>query len=551
MKKHFLTKTASLLLVTVMTAVCFSGCGGGSSNGGGNSGGQPNATQGDGGASPATAAPSVDSSDKADELVVGLSADPTTLEPMIQSGQAVRLIKMCMYRGLLAYQNDSQIGYEIAESYQVADDNKTYTFNIRPEAKFHDGSDITAEDVKFSFERIMDESVGSTFRQEFLNMIDAIEVIDAKTVQITLREPFAPFIDYLTLPEAVIVSKAWCEANGNDLDANPMGSGPYVFDSWDKGREIIVTAFDGFYKPGKPESPSIRFVITTDATTRANALRSGEADLIDYVASTDVISLEKDSGFIVDISEAPFMCLQINCTTGPLSDARVRQAIAYAVDRTGVINTAFMGRGTEIYGFPTQVGENGYDGKYDNYFSQDFEKAKALLAEAGYPDGFDTKILSTSTYDFHKQTAVVIQDSLKKIGINAELELPDWGTRIERSNVGDYEILVSGTTGNIVDMDWTTNYFQSGETRMNSAPGFSDEQIDQLLAKGRTTLGDAERQEIYDQFRLRILELSPFVFMNYREQCFARADYVEGFTNLQGILTYNSGICLEDTYVKK
>jgi glutathione transport system substrate-binding protein len=492
-----------------------------------------------------------DATQKAEELVVGISSDPATLEPMIQSGQAIRLIKMCLYRGLVAYQADGTIGMEVADSYTVADDNKTYTFKIKENAKFHDGSSITAEDVKFSMERILDETVGATFRIDFSSVLDYCEVVDEKTVKIILKEPSAPFLDYLTLPESVIVSKTWCESHGNDLNSNPMGSGPYVFDSWDKGREIVVKAFDGFYKPGKPESPVIRFVVAPDDTTRVNALRTGEVDLIDYVPAIEVIAMSGDPNFTVDISEAPFMCLQVNCTDGPLAKPEVRQAIAYAVDRKGVIDAAFMGRGTEIFGFPSRVGQNGYDGKYDNYFSFDPEKAKKMLADAGYPDGFKVKILSSSTYDMHKQTAIVVQDSLKKIGIDAEAELPDWATRIERSNVGNYELMVSGTAGNIVDMDWCTNYFQSGPTRMNSSPGFSDSEVDSLLASGRNTIDPQKRIAIYDQLRKRLLDLSPFVFINFREQCFARRTGVEGFTNLDGVLTYNSGITLEDTYVKK
>lgn len=488
---------------------------------------------------------------RAGELVVGLSADPSTLEPMIQSGQAVRLIKMCLYRGLIAYEADGKIGMEVAASYDIAPDNKTYTFKIRDNAKFHDGSDVTAEDVKFSFERILDEKTGATFRHDFATMIDHCEVAGPKTVKIVLREPCAPFLDYLTLPESVIVSKAWCEKHGNDLNAYPMGCGPYVFKNWDRGREIVVKAFDSFYKKSKPESESIRFVVTPDDTTRVNALRTGDVDLIDYVPAKDVISMLNDKKFIVDISEAPFMCLQINCKDGPLANPEVRQAIAYAIDRQGVIDAAFMGRGTAIYGFPSMVGQNGYDGKYNNYFSHDIEKAKKLLADAGYPHGFKVRILATSTYDMHKQTAIVVQDSLKKVGIDATLELPDWATRIDRSNVGDYDILVSGTAGNIVDMDWCTNYFASGPTRMNSAPGFSDAEVDTLLNQGRSTLDPQKRLEIYDKLRKRILDLSPFVFINFREQCFARNSNVEGFKNLKGILTYNSGITLEDTFVKK
>lgn len=489
--------------------------------------------------------------EKRDELVVGLSAEPATLDPHIQSGQATRVIKQNMYRGLVGFQQDEKIGMELADSYKISDDSLVYTFKIKDNAKFHDGSDVTAEDVKFSLERIMAEDTKATFGNDFRLVVDKVEVVDNKTVDIMLKAPTAPFLEMLALPESVVVSKSWTESHNNDLHANPMGNGPYTFGSWENGREIVLTAFEGYYKEGKPETKSLRFVFIPDATTRANALRTGEVDLIDYVPSNEVIAFEKEDNIILDISEAPFMMLQFNCTSGPLADARVRQAIAYAVDREGVINTAFMGRGTPLYGFPTRVGQNGYDGKYENYFSKDLEKAKALLAEAGYPDGFKTKILSTSTYGFHKDTALVIQDSLKQIGIEAEVELPDWATRIERSNTGDYEILVSGTAGNIVDMDWTTNYYLSGPTRMNSSPGFSDPEIDRLLNLGRTTLDEAERQKIYDEFRLRALEQSNFVYLNYREQVFARADYVEGFKNLDGILTYCSGITIENAYVNE
>jgi len=528
MTRCYLKQVFMTLLVAVAAMFALAGCGGDNAADGSSSGAA-----------------------KADELIIGISADPSTLDPMVQSGQATRLIKMNLYRGLAAYEADGKIGMEIADSYEIAPDNVTYTFKIKPNAKFHDGSDITAEDVKFSMERILDAKVGATFRADFQKVLDHCEVVDNKTVKIILKEPCAPFLDYLTLPESVIVSKAWCETHNNDLNSNPMGSGPYKFVSWDKGHEMMVAAFEQFYKPGKPESKSIRFVIAPDDTTRVNALRTGEVDLIDYVPAKEVKALLNDQKFTVDISEAPFMCLQFNCKEGPLANPLVRRAIAYAVDRQGVIDAAFVGRGTPINGFPTRKGQNNYDGKYDNYFSYDVEKAKSLLAEAGYPNGFKVKILSSSTYDMHKQTAIVVQDSLKKIGIDAQVELPDWSTRIERSNKGDYEIMVSGTAGNIVDMDWCTNYFASGEPRMNSSAWFADEKVDSLLREGRVTLDTQKREAIYDQLRDRLLELSPFVFINYREQCFARGKYVQGFTNMDGILTYNSGISLENTYAGK
>lgn len=487
-----------------------------------------------------------------DVLRIGISLEPSTMDPHIQSGIATRVIKQNLYRGLLAYEVDGKIGYEIGESYAVSKDGLSFTFKIRPNATFHDGKAVTAEDVKFSIERIMDPKTSATFGADFRNVVDHCEVVSAKTIKIVLKAPCAPFLDYLALPESAIVSKSWTESHNNDLDANPMGSGPYKFVKWMKGRELDLVAANGFYKPGKPATKNLRFIFYTDSTTRSNALRSGEVDLIDYVPSNDVIAFLKEPGIAVDISEAPFMMIQFNCKAGSVfADPRVRKAVAYAVDRQAVIDTAFMGRGTQLFGFPTRKGQNGYDGKYDHYFSYNPEKAKALLAEAGYPNGFSCKMLSTSTYEMHKQTALVIQDSLKKIGITVDVELPDWATRIDRTNKGQYEFLITGTTGNIVDMDWCTNYFAGGEPRLNSSAWFQDAEIERLLAEGRSTFDPAKRAAIYDKFRQRALDLSPFVYINYREQCFARSDKVKNFKNLDGILTFQSGISLENVVVQK
>ena len=178
MKKVWSKKILLLVLAVILAATAIAGCAG------------TNTSQTTYQTTSTTATGSTTTAvEKRNELVVGISADPSTLDPMVQSGQATRLIKSNIYRGLLAYQVDGKIGNEIAESYSIADDNITYTFKIRANAKFHDGSDITAEDVKFSIERILDEKVGATFRADFLKVIDKCEVVDPKTVKIILKAP--------------------------------------------------------------------------------------------------------------------------------------------------------------------------------------------------------------------------------------------------------------------------------------------------------------------------------------------------------------------------
>ena len=486
-----------------------------------------------------------------DTLLVGTSVEPSTLDPHIHSNVSTRFMLQNIYRGLVGYNLEGEIECEVADSYEISDDNLTYTFKLKDGVTFHDGSPVTAADVKYSFDRIMADDSTATYKSYFTDAGTTVNVVDDSTVEFVLAEPCAPFLEYLSLPESAIISQAWMEA-GNDIATSAMGCGPYQFVSWDRGLQIDVEGYDGYYKEGLPKTKNVSFIFYLDETTRNNALLSGEVDLIDYVSATAVAQFEGNSDVNVYSRQGAFMMLEFNCEEGsPFADYRVRQAVAYAIDRQAVIDTAFNGRGEVLYGFPTIAGQQGYNGEFDNYFSQDLEKAKSLLAEAGYADGFSCNILATSDYSFHEQTALVVQSSLAEIGIEVTADLPDWATRIERSNTGDYDMIVCGTIGKILDMDWATIFYQSGEVRMDASPYFADEEIDNLLYQGRTTLDETQRNEIYQQFRERALEMSPLVFICYREQAFVAGTYVQNFDFLSGVLSQQAGICLEQVVVNE
>lgn len=483
------------------------------------------------------------------DLVFGLSGEPANLDPAIQAGTAQRTIKLCIYRGLLNYGKDGQLSKELAEDYQIEDNGKTYIFKLR-QAKFQNGDPVTAEDVKFTIERTLDPKTGATYRNE-LSVIDKVEVIDESTVKITLKNPYAPFIHYLALPEMGIVSKKWTEEKGGNLSANPMGAGPFQFVNWAKGQEINLKKFPDFYKKDTPKLDTVKFMFYSDENTRVNALKAGDVDIIEYVPWKDAEYIEKDPNLKLDSTNGPFMMLQFNTHFKPFSDPKVRQAISYAIDRMAIINTAFNGRGKPIYGIAIPEGYLGYDKKYENYFKYDPEKAKQLLAEAGYPNGFKATLLATSQYSMHQQTAIAVQAELKRIGIDVTLDLPDWATRIEKNTKGEYDFLVAGTSGDITDPDWLSNFFYGGEVRLNNSAYFDDPEINKLLDEGKITLDENKRKEIYDRFVQRALELSPFVFLTWREQSYAMKKEVNGFQNLPGFLSFQSGITIEDTYISK
>ncbi|PYI56371.1 ABC transporter substrate-binding protein [Paenibacillus flagellatus] len=482
-------------------------------------------------------------------LIFGLSGEPSTMDPLVQNGAPGRPIKLALYRGLVNYDKEGKLSNELAESYTVSEDKKTYTFRLR-DAKFHNGDPVTAEDVKYTFERIANPKNNATFRSE-LSIIDHIETIDSNIVAITLKEPSAPFIHYLALPESVIVSKKWTEEKNGDLSANPMGAGPFKFVKWTKGQEFVVEKFDGYYKKDKAKLGTVRFVFYPDENTRVNALKAGDVDLIDYVPWKDAASIEQDPNLKLDSVSGPFMQLQFNTQFAPFSDPRVRKAISYAIDRNTIINTAFNGRGKPIYGIAIPKGYMGYDEKNETYFEHNIDKAKKLLAEAGYPNGFKARLLATSQYSYHQQTAVAVQAELKKVGIEIELDLPDWATRVKKNTDGNYDFVVAGTSGDITDPDWLSNFYSGGAVRLNNSAYFNDAEINKLLVDGRKELDDAKREAIYGKLIDRALDLSPFVYLTWREQAYAMKKSVAGFTNMPGFLSFQSGITLEDTSIAK
>ncbi|OLS35417.1 ABC transporter substrate-binding protein [Bacillus sp. MRMR6] len=482
-------------------------------------------------------------------LTFGLAAEPTTMDPYMQNGTHGRTVKLAIFRGLYNYNEKGELEAELAESYTSNDDLTAYTFTLR-DAKFHNGDPVTAEDIKYTFDRIINPDSKATFKTE-LSIIDNIVVEGDKTVTFNLKEPSAPFVHFTALPESVIVSKSYTEANIDDIATKPMGAGPFKFASWTQGSKIIVEKFEDYYKEGQPYLDKIEFQFYSEENTRVNALRAGDVDLIETVPWKDAESIGKTDNLKLASANGPFMALQFNTDFEPFSKPEVRKAIAYGIDRNAILNTAFSGRGKPIYGMATLEGYMGYDEKYTKYFEHDVKKAKELLAEAGYPNGFKATLLSTSQYGMHEQTAVAVQSELKKIGIEVELELPDWATRINKNVEGDYQFVVAGTSGDITDGDWMSNFYKGGPARLNNSANFDDEQINSLLEQGRKEIDPAKREEIYKQLIERAMELSPFVYLNWREQSYGMQKNVNGFVNLNGFLSFQSGVTLEETYIEK
>lgn len=471
-------------------------------------------------------------------LKFGLSTFPPTIKPFDNTGGAANTVKLMMYRGLMSYDANGTLVPELAESVEWSD-SKTVVFKLRSNAVFHDGSPVTAADVVFSLGEITKEG-SSAYLKSDLKIISEAKALDDKTVQLTLGSPSAVFLDLMASYCCPVIS-------AKSTPDNVIGAGPFTMKGSEKGVYIEVQRFPDYFVKDEPKVDGIRFIAYADENLRYAALEAGDVDLIEYLPWTQFDTVEASSTLRMESTLGPFMFLLFNVTQGPFANAKVRQAVGFAIQRQDVVDAAFAGRGVPLYGLPNPQGSPFDLTDPEHQWSFDVEKAKALLAEAGYPNGFECRLLATSTYGMHQDTASVVQAYLGMIGINATLDLPDWGTRVTAGKEGKYDIAVHGTSGNYNDPDALWSLLYSGNPSYLQSYGFKSERIDALLEKGRGEIDTTKRKEIYQELVVAYFEEVPQVPLNWRVQAYAMKKSVEGFKELPGFLSGSSAYALDET----
>ena len=338
-------------------------------------------------------------------------------------------------------------------------------------------------------------------------------------------------------------------AKGSTAD-NPLGigAGPFVLTNEERGVSLEFKAFDKFYRPGLPRLKTVRMVAYADENLRVAALQAGDVDLIEYVPWQSMSSIEADPKLSLQTTSGPFMYLVFNGKTGPFTDERLRRAVAHAIKREDIVKAAFFGRGDPIEGLPLPKGTPFYDEALAHDLAYDPAKAKALLAVAGVEGGFNCKLLSTAQYGMHKDTAAVVQQYLAAVGIQAELALPDWATRITLGNRGQYEFAVMGSAADSNDPDGLSSFLDGrlAPSYVRSY-GLDIPALDKLIDAGRAEFDAAKRHAIYTELQKSICEQAPIVGLCFRAQGYGMSRRVRDFHNLPGALTFYSGSTLETT----
>lgn len=474
---------------------------------------------------------------QAKTLRFGLSAYPPNLQPWTSTGQAAATVKICLYRGLLSFGPDGNLRGELAETW-APDGETAWVFHLR-DAVFHSGNPVTAADVAWTIEQVRTQHTAYLNGQ--LQAIKSVETPDPRTVRIIMQEPTVTLPLWMGNPQMPIIEQRSAQNGGS-----PVGAGPYTIASQEHGVAIELAAFDKFYKPGLPKTPRIRFIAYADENARLAALRAGDVDIIEYVPWQSMTEVEHDPTLRLDGTVGPFMNLLFNGKTGPFTDPRIRQAVAYAIKREDIVQAAFFGRGAPLGGMPIPPGTEFYDPTLANVWTYDLDRAKSYLAQAGKPNGFTCTILSTAQYGMHKATAEVVQQHLAAIGIQATLNLPEWGQRVALGNRGQYEIAVFGTVTDNNDPDGMQTVLDGelpltyGRSAFMPTPRIHD-----LFTAGRREFDAAKRHAIYQDLQRTALQDAPMVTLCWRTQAYAMKRTVQGFTSLPGALSYGSGITLE------
>ncbi|KZM49562.1 ABC transporter substrate-binding protein [Labrenzia sp. OB1] len=470
-----------------------------------------------------------------DVLRYALSAYPPGLDPFKHEGAAAVTVKLQVFRGLLGLDGDGKVVGELAEKWEES--GTGYIFHIRENAKFQNGEPVTAADVIWSLKQISREGSTAYFVKD-LKVISKVDAIDEKTVGITLSDPTPAFAKLLATAYVPILSeKAGME--------KPVGAGPYKITSIEEGVSIDLEAFEDYYKDGYPKIRKIKMIAYKDESLRVAALESGDVDIIEYVPWQSMTKIEESPSLVLTETTGPNMIINFNVERPPFNDARVRQAVAYAVKREDIVAAAFYGRGKPLYGLPLDENSEAANDKTEQLWGYDPEKAKALLEEAGVV-GQKVKLLSSSTYSMHQDTALIVQQYLNAVGLEVELDLPEWGARVEQGNKGQYQFAINGSSTVVNDPDGLTAMIGSGTPTYKRSFGYSNSKIDLLLSQGRRELDREKRIAIYDEVAELVQQDVPLCSLTRRTQGYGLRDNVQDFHALVGSSNLYTGFGLEE-----
>jgi len=454
----------------------------------------------------------------AKDVVFAVASTFTTTDPYDANDTLSQAMAKSFYEGLFGFDKDMKLIPVLAESYDVSKDGLVYTIKLRKGVKFHDGTDFKADAVKTSLDRVTNPDNKLKRYGLYNNNIAKTEVVDDYTARITLKTPFSPFINQLAHPSTVMISPAALKQWGNkDIAFHPVGTGPFKFVEWKATDYLKVAKFDGYWKKGYPKVDTITWKPVVDNNTRASVMQTGEAHFTFPVPyeMAEVLKSKPD----LDLVAAPSIVLRylsMNVQQKPFDNPKVRQAIAYAINKEALGKVAFNGYATPAEGVVPQGVEYAVN---LGAWPYDLSKAKQLLTEAGYPNGFETELWSAYNHSTAGKVTQFLQQQLQQIGIRTKITLLEAGQRVEKveswqdpatAPVRLYYVGWSTSTG---EADWALRPLLDGSSwppRLFNTAYYKSPRVDEDIKAAQLTTNGTEKAKFYKDAQETIWKDAPW-----------------------------------------
>ncbi|GEN50095.1 glutathione ABC transporter substrate-binding protein [Alkalibacterium pelagium] len=469
------------------------------------------------------------------DLIIGQLSDAVSLDPHGSNDTPSSNVAYNIYEALLIQDENMELQPGLATEWEMVDD-LTWQFTLREDVTFHDGSEFNADVVQANFERILDEEIASP-RAFLYEMVEEINVVDDYTVEFVTEYPFSPLPAHIAhngggLMSAEVIAEDY-EAieNGSEpgsvINENPVGTGPFVFESWTPGDEIVLNRNEDYWG-GAPALDSITFRVVPEGSTRLADLETGAIHISDPLSPSDVSRVEGTDGMSVNSQPSVGLSyIGFNAQKEPFDDPLVRQAISKAIDKDTIINGIYDGVGLPAES-PLAPDVFGYDENVSG-LEYNVEEARELLAEAGYEDGFSTTLWTNDNQD-RIDTATAVQAQLQEIGIDVEIEQVEWGAYLEDTAAGEHDMFILGWTTVTGDADYgmyplfhSDNYGEAGNRTF-----FSTDELDSLLEEARQSSDEDERLDLYSRAQEILVDEAPMLYIHHQEFLLAVSDDVEG-----------------------
>ena len=449
-------------------------------------------------------------------VVYGMTQDLASLDPHVDTDAGTRDVVFNLYEGLVKPTSDGGFIPAVASDYIISDDAKTYTFTLRDGITFHDGTPVTIEDVKYSIDRYAEIQGESS---AFSSLVDSVDVQDDKTLVVNLKESYSEFLPMMTI--AIIPQ------SNEDPAGNPIGTGPFKYVSYTPGQNLELKKYDGYWQEGVPSLDSVEFKFIADVDTAFVELQAGTIDILKYLTSAQAETLGDDYN-IVQGSMNLVHAMYLNSAYEPLSKTEVRQALCYAVDRDAINNFIFGGKSHIIGSHMIPAMSKYYEPEAETVYSYDPEKAKELLADAGYADGFDLEITVPSSYSQHVDSAQIIADELSQVGINVTLNQVEWSTWLQDVyKGGNFQATVIGFDGTLAPSDWLKKYVTDDAKNFMH---YSNTEYDDVFNTAYTTVDDDVKVENYKKAQMILAEDAAAVYIEDPANLVAVSKKFGGYT---------------------